>query len=260
MLRLNRFIISKHLKRITNVSLKSSHYYSSEPPDKVLSVRISSPSDRNLEEIGGDVSEPFFRTTTSELNLFGPHDMRAPLNGNIGIGFEDRRRLEAQALLRQIRNTTAIEKIQQISKSRQISSVDIQTLVSDGHQNRCNKFFRVLKYQRLFPQEMVSVSETSDNIDCSAHDLPFRVLNKFATLFSSSKRSEFIDGLTAVTLTKKTINDMTAYSEDIELEREKFFEQFISNAKNICEELLKDGFWADFIDPYSGQPFLVNVY
>ena len=103
MLRLNRFIVSKHLKRISNVSQKSRHYYSSEPPDKVLSIRVNSPSERNLQSIGTEITDAFLRTTSSELNLLGPHDLRAPLNGNIGLAFEDRQRLEAQNLLKLIR-------------------------------------------------------------------------------------------------------------------------------------------------------------
>ena len=262
MLRLNRFIISKHLKTLSNVSLKSSHYYSSEPPDKVLSIHMNSPSDRKPERIGNEICEPFVRTTNSELNLFGPHDMRAPLNGNIGLALEDRQKLQIQALLQLIRNTTAVQKIKQINKlsslQTTLGSIDIQTLVSDTPQSRCHKFFRILKYQRLFPRQMMSVSETSETVECSAHDLPSKVIKKFAPLFTTAKRHEFIEGLTVVTLSKRTDNDMSGYSEDGELERDHFVEQFISNANTICKELTNNGFWADFIDPYSGQPVLVN--
>ena len=104
---------------------------------------------------------------------------------------------------------------------------------------------------------MNCMNETSDNLDFKAQDLSIRVIKKFAPLFRDSKSPDFSHGLTAITLTKKTENDMTGYSEDIEIEREEYFPKFISNANFICDQLIKSGFWADFIDPYSGQPFLV---
>ena len=254
---INRFIISKHLSRLSNGSLKSHKYYSSEPPDKVLSVRLKSPSDRKPEELETGSSDTFYRRTASELNLFGPHDLRAPLNGNIGLGSEAIL-FEAKTLVNIIRKTTSIERINNLSqKGLNSNAIDIESLDTGSDEKRFQKLFRILKYQKLFPQEMSSATESTDFMAFNAHDLPFKVIKKFEALFTTSNRSKFNNGLTALTLTKKTANDMSGYSQEVELERETFFEEFITDAKNICVELQKSGFWADFIDPYSGQPFLV---
>lgn len=37
----------------------------------------------------------------------------------------------------------------------------------------------------------------------------------------------------------------------------KFNFQFLITAKNICGKLRKSGYWADFVNPFSGRPYLV---
>lgn len=32
--------------------------------------------------------------------------------------------------------------------------------------------------------------------------------------------------------------------------------QFVLTAKNICDKLKNGGYWADFINPFSGRPYL----
>lgn len=89
--------------------------------------------------------------------------------------------------------------------------------------------------------------------------------------------------LTVVTLTQKTKNDMSGWSEGVECEREELVAfvsrflkcsqfrqsvssiylilslQFIDAAKQICEQLQDSGFWCDFIDPTSGRPYLGDL-
>ncbi|XP_050303339.1 cobalamin trafficking protein CblD [Anthonomus grandis grandis] len=42
-----------------------------------------------------------------------------------------------------------------------------------------------------------------------------------------------------------------------EMETERMAQMFLITAKNICSKLRKNGYWADFINPFSGRPYLV---
>jgi len=61
--------------------------------------------------------------------------------------------------------------------------------------------------------------------------------------------------LTVITLSQHTRNDMSGWSEAVEMEREELLAKFIAGAKEICNSLKQLGFWADFIDPSSGMPY-----
>ena len=51
---------------------------------------------------------------------------------------------------------------------------------------------------------------------------------------------------------------MSGWSPDVEDEREDLLQHFIYGAEGICHSLQEAGFWADFIDPSSGRPYLGN--
>ncbi|KHN79600.1 Methylmalonic aciduria and homocystinuria type D -like protein, mitochondrial [Toxocara canis] len=57
-------------------------------------------------------------------------------------------------------------------------------------------------------------------------------------------------------LTQKTDSDMSAWSVEMEIERMQLTSAFIESATAICNALHRFGYWADFIDPSSGRPYL----
>lgn len=46
--------------------------------------------------------------------------------------------------------------------------------------------------------------------------------------------------------------------EEIEKEKDRLLEEFMSFARKICETLRDRGFWADYIDPCSGLAMLTE--
>lgn len=49
---------------------------------------------------------------------------------------------------------------------------------------------------------------------------------------------------------------MSGWNEAVEFEREELIACFIDAAKEICTQLNEAGYWADFVDPSSGRPYL----
>ncbi|XP_066486637.1 cobalamin trafficking protein CblD [Tiliqua scincoides] len=103
-------------------------------------------------------------------------------------------------------------------------------------------------------QQEVSHANTyfeAAKVECSIQACPELLRKDFELLFPDVTSND----LTVLTVTQKTINDMTAWSQEVEKEREILIEMFISGAKEICNALGAEGYWADFIDPTSGLPF-----
>ncbi|CAG5124768.1 unnamed protein product [Candidula unifasciata] len=91
----------------------------------------------------------------------------------------------------------------------------------------------------------VSFPLPSDKMEYRAHSCPV-LLRKGCSMEGD---------LTIVTISLKTQNDMTLWSQQVEQEREELLEAFIQGALEICQMFEKSGYWADFIDPSSGKPF-----
>jgi hypothetical protein len=62
--------------------------------------------------------------------------------------------------------------------------------------------------------------------------------------------------INVLNLTQKTAHDMSAWSPAMEEERDTLTASFISSGQAICSVLRNCGYWADFVDPSSGRPYL----
>lgn len=95
--------------------------------------------------------------------------------------------------------------------------------------------------------------KASDMLECAAHDCPQILRREFADLFPD--RNTMDGPFTVITLSQHTENDMSVWSGEVETEREQLLDTFMLGANEICKSLVKNGFWADFIDPATGKPF-----
>ncbi|XP_056894251.1 methylmalonic aciduria and homocystinuria type D homolog, mitochondrial-like [Takifugu flavidus] len=91
----------------------------------------------------------------------------------------------------------------------------------------------------------------SATVECAIQLCPEQLKNDLQCIFPEAPSP----GMTVVTVTQKTQNDMTSWCFAVEQEREQMLIKFIDGAKEICSVLQRDGFWADFIDPSSGLAF-----
>lgn len=93
-----------------------------------------------------------------------------------------------------------------------------------------------------------------DMLECVAQQCPELMRKDFKALFPERDMQE--GALTVITLSQKTQHDMSGWSPDVEEERTELLGHFISGAEDICANLHQAGYWADFIDPSSGRPYL----
>jgi len=93
---------------------------------------------------------------------------------------------------------------------------------------------------------------SSDVMDLEVHTAPTLLRKEMAALFPEQDLSS--GPLSIITLSFKTENDMSKWSDEVEEEREKLTEHTVINCKEVCGRLREEGYWADFIDPCSGTP------
>jgi len=83
---------------------------------------------------------------------------------------------------------------------------------------------------------------------CTVQECPILLRRGVFELFSSG---EVYGQLTVVTLAQR---NKTGAAGD--LETEQLTKQFVMAAQDICSKLKLAGYWADFINPFSGLPYL----
>eukprot|EP00095_Tigriopus_kingsejongensis_P011706 maker-scaffold452_size166894-snap-gene-0.30 protein:Tk11706 transcript:maker-scaffold452_size166894-snap-gene-0.30-mRNA-1 annotation:"methylmalonic aciduria and homocystinuria type d mitochondrial" len=88
---------------------------------------------------------------------------------------------------------------------------------------------------------------------CEAHEAPTLLKKEVQPLFPELNIMH--QNLSVLTLSQKTLADMSVWSNEMEEERDRLVEQFFAAAQEIVARLKSDGYWADFLDPNSGTPY-----
>lgn len=178
--------------------------------------------------------------------IFGPSDQRLPLPGNVGL---------SQHLGTPTRTPPP----------PQLTTVLPHSPVPDILTYKTNHEIQLQTLGQCNPGELPDFEDSpsptptmpphpSDVLECKVQKCPDLVKKDFLDLFPGRNLR---DGpLSVVTLSQRTKHDMSCWSEDMENEREELQLYFILAAEDICAILQREGYWADFIDPASGRPFL----
>lgn len=175
------------------------------------------------------------------LGPFGPQDKRFPMPGLIGSPISaDLQKTPAPILKIQ---RTDVEKVLPPTATERITSV----LEDYAGVDQTAEDIEESLLKEMSPS-------ASDHLECLAQDCPKLLRKDFMDLFPGMDvtRGHF----TVITISQKTNNDMIGWSEEVEIEREELLEHFVQGATEICEALRDAGWWADFIDPSSGRPYL----
>ncbi|GJQ68944.1 hypothetical protein Trydic_g6130 [Trypoxylus dichotomus] len=92
------------------------------------------------------------------------------------------------------------------------------------------------------------------NIVCRAQECPKVLRQTVCDLFPH--RNLESSELSVITITLKP--DTKHLRRNIELETEKLAQTFVLAAKNVCHKLRNAGYWADFVNPFSGRPYFAG--
>ncbi|GIY27371.1 cobalamin trafficking protein CblD [Caerostris darwini] len=162
-----------------------------------------------------------------EICLLAPIDIRAPFPGNIGVpSFE----------------TICTTKIKNLPKPAGDRWDLLIPLPAEKHH------YIISQTAIVVNQKALSIS---DKLECYAHSCPELLKIDFGKMFPSKDLSQ--DDLSVITLCLKTENDMSTWSEEGEVEREKSSATFEIAARAISAYLQESGFWSDFIHPNTGK-------
>lgn len=170
------------------------------------------------------------------MGVFGPQDTRFQLPGNVGFeshldGVEGRKQRVAET-----------------------ASPDLLCSLTspERHEHILAQFIVECQKEEPLPQNVRAEQYfNSPCVECAIQLCPELLKEDVKSMFPDAPNS----GMVVVTVTQKTQNDMTAWSAEVEQEREQLLEKFVEGAKEICSTLQREGFWADFIDPSSGLAF-----
>ncbi|XP_077176216.1 cobalamin trafficking protein CblD isoform X2 [Paroedura picta] len=172
------------------------------------------------------------------MGPFGPQDQRFQLPGNIGFDCH--------------LNGTASQKTMQVHK--RLPDILVEPLASERHEfvmaQQINEFQSTGVAHKQEVNNAKAYFETA-KVECAIQTCPELLRKDFESMFPEVTSNN----LTILTVTQKTANDMTSWSEEVESERESLIENFINGAKEICYALSAEGYWADFIEPTSGLAF-----
>lgn len=172
------------------------------------------------------------------MGPFGPQDQRFQLPGNIGFDCH--------------LNGTMSQKKSQVHKT--LPDVLAEPLSSERHEFVMAQYVNEFQGNDAPIEQEINNAETyfeSAKVECAIQTCPELLRRDFQSLFPEMATNK----LMILTVTQKTKNDMTMWSEEVENEREILLEKFINGAKEICYALRAEGYWADFIDPSSGLAF-----
>ena len=95
---------------------------------------------------------------------------------------------------------------------------------------------------------ITDVKETYDNDD----------ENKVSLSRTDNQTTKIIDrqDVLAIPTIQKSVMDIVQIGPEIEKEKDRCLEAFVEFASELCDEIDRHGYWADYIDPCSGLPML----
>lgn len=183
--------------------------------------------------------------TGREIDLLEMKDTRFRLPGNVGIFVND-------TWLKKLEKMNQAQQQHQQKQQSQQPPLKSTALTSE-------ELLKNLDADKAMPNAEMFLSDDRTILQCEAFECPILLVKDFQELFPSNT-ANLMNGLTVLTITQKTQNDMAAWSSEVITERDEMMEKFLFTADRMCSYLKSQGFWADFIDPSSGRAYHVRTF
>ncbi|XP_066513852.1 cobalamin trafficking protein CblD-like [Hoplias malabaricus] len=213
--------------------------------ERILSLRAfstagSSGSDEPYIAFSSQATGPRTVWPDEAMGPFGPQDTRFQLPGNVGFDCH----LSGLGILEGLGDQT------KVLRHRFVPDVLSAPSSSDRHKFILAQFINEYQSKEVSLWiQRVSKAETYfhlSEVECSMHSCPELLKQELESFFPELP----VSGITVITVKQKK----TA-SETEELDRGQLLDKFVTGAKEICFMLWREGYWADFIDPLSGNAF-----
>jgi hypothetical protein len=116
--------------------------------------------------------------------------------------------------------------------------------MSEPHENRFGKL--------LFP--VTRFTSSSGEIEVSAHQCGKPFLREIENVIPGIDSTALI----AIPTMQHAREDLVKIGDNIEDEKDRLLETFMTFAKKICEKLIGQGYFADYVDPCSGLAMITK--
>ncbi|CAI2349379.1 unnamed protein product [Caenorhabditis sp. 36 PRJEB53466] len=178
-------------------------------------------------------------TTPRQNSLLGPNDSQYPFQGDVSFAHKPlslRQQVEASRIEKALENTEH----------------SLIALLSNNAIEVDRTHLTQIKEEAMAE---LQANAADVEIELSAVECPKLLKREMKYLFPQMETHKMKE-ITIFNLTQKSEFDMKAWSEAMEEERDKLTASFVMSANAICKTLNHYGYWADFIDPSSGRPYM----
>eukprot|EP00199_Chlamydomonas_sp_CCMP681_P003017 CAMPEP_0119107446 /NCGR_PEP_ID=MMETSP1180-20130426/10186_1 /TAXON_ID=3052 ORGANISM="Chlamydomonas cf sp, Strain CCMP681" /NCGR_SAMPLE_ID=MMETSP1180 /ASSEMBLY_ACC=CAM_ASM_000741 /LENGTH=167 /DNA_ID=CAMNT_0007092933 /DNA_START=49 /DNA_END=552 /DNA_ORIENTATION=+ len=93
------------------------------------------------------------------------------------------------------------------------------------------------------------------SMEWSVHACPSQIRREVGAVFPSLGSADMTHLLIVATCQHSAM-DLVQMGDAVDVEKDLLLEQFMAWAKPLCERLMAQGHWADYIDPCSGLPMV----
>lgn len=100
-----------------------------------------------------------------------------------------------------------------------------------------------------------TITTSTGGIEVSVHDTRKAFLRELEFVLPGVS---FENGILAIATMQQARFDLVQVGDDIEQEKDRLLETFMSFAKEFCDKLISKGYFADYIDPCSGLAMITT--